>query len=292
MKDSSATETPFETGERIWNSIIEQIGELRGFLFAAFRSCFDFFRHNLLVLLLSSAICLAGALKIWSGKVPFYQAEMSVSYVYVPKKIYGDMVDKLNALLRSKDFKTLSASLDVSEDDLKEINSFNAQSIYRSNLSNDYTPKDDPFYLSVQMRTPIDLKKLEEGLINYFNSPDYIRERLSNSRNAALSEISFLESRLKLIDSALTTNNASIFLDNDKSSNTMSPGLALIKESRSIDHKIRKLKNLLAFKIKNAEVRTSFLINEQVGKPRLSLYIILGLLGGLCATLIKKFIFG
>jgi hypothetical protein len=292
MKDFSVTPTPFQTGERIWNAVIEQIGELRGFFFAALRTCLLFLRQNIFVLLVASALCLAGSLKIWNGKVPFYQAEMSVSYVFVPKKIYGDMVDKLNVLLRNKDYKTLGATLEVSEEDLTKVLSFNAQSIYRSNLSNDYTPKDDPFYLSVQMKTPIELQKLEEGLINYFNSPVYIQERLRGSRESALNEIAFLENKLKLIESALTKSGPSAFLGKEVSEDEMSPGLALIKESQNIDKRIRKLKNLLAYKMKNAEVRTSFLINEQVGKPRISLYIMAGLVGGLLLTLLKKFIFG
>jgi hypothetical protein len=142
------------------------------------------------------------------------------------------------------------------------------------------------------MKTPIELQKLEEGLINYFNSPVYIQERLRGSRESALNEIAFLENKLKLIESALTKSGPSAFLGKEVSEDEMSPGLALIKESQNIDKRIRKLKNLLAYKMKNAEVRTSFLINEQVGKPRISLYIMAGLVGGLLLTLLKKFIFG
>lgn len=292
MKDSSSLPTPFETGERIWNAVIDQIGELRGFFFGAMRSAFSFLRQNLVVLIASWILCLGVSLKIWSGKVPFYQAEMSVSYVYVPKKIYGDMVDKLNVLLKKKDFKTLSITLNFPEEQLKEVIKFNAQSIYRSNLSSDYTPKDDPFYLTVQMKKPIELKKLEDGLINYFNSPSYIQERLTISRNDALSEISFLEGKLKVLESAIAAAGPSVFLEKGNSTDKTSPGLALLKEATSIDKRIRTLKNLMTYKMKNAEVRTSFLINEKVGKPRLSLYIIVAVVGGLLIASIKKFIFG
>ena len=101
-----------ETGIGVWESLASQMAEAGGFfggMFRSFKTFVNKYFWSLLILGLIGALIAGGS---WWMKPRYFQAEMTVSYVHYEKKIYADMLEKLNMLIQAGDVEALSELLD------------------------------------------------------------------------------------------------------------------------------------------------------------------------------------
>ena len=117
-----------EEGARIWETLLSQMAEAGGFfggMFHSFKSFVKRYFWSLIILGLMGASL--GSSMYWV-KPEYYQAEMTVSYVHYEKKIYADMLEKLNRLLQNGNTQMLSELLELDEAEVNNnlyITSFN-----------------------------------------------------------------------------------------------------------------------------------------------------------------------
>ena len=121
--ESEKRKNAYKTGKKVWMSLAEQMAESNGFFSAMFQSFKDFVKRyfvSFLVFGLATA-AIAGGIRFFMPKV--YVADMTVSYVHYEKKIYADMLAKLDELVETKSFTTLSNLLSLPEEQLEQIKS-------------------------------------------------------------------------------------------------------------------------------------------------------------------------
>ena len=109
----------YETGSKVWEALASQFEEGRGFLGGALNSLRRYVRKHFLSYLLFGIVCGAIAAGAWFLKPQLSEASMTVSYVHYEKKIYADMLEKLNQLIRSGDYPLLSEYLDIPVESVK-----------------------------------------------------------------------------------------------------------------------------------------------------------------------------
>lgn len=265
-----------ETGEKVWESLRMQMAEGRGFLHAMFVSFRRFVRKNVLYFLLFGILGSAVATAIWFARPKVYTAEMTVSYVHYEKKIYADMLKKLDLLISSGSFSTLAEMLGMEENEVKEMKSVRGYNIRREDLTGDLSTEKIPFYIVVEVSDLEILTRLESALVNYLNGTDYIRDRLDFMRKQSEAELAFLEQRLAVADSlSRTLTIRGDILPDEKTITRME----LLEETMAIYDRLKQVRGSLAFNL-NVEILDGFIPSEDPSGKGLRQLIILGFMAG------------
>jgi hypothetical protein len=217
-----------------------------------------------------------GGLYAWFKKDVFH-SQMTVSYSQLEKKIYGDMLFKLNQLVDNKQVQELSDLLKMAEDQIMEIKSIRGFNIHNQELTTDLSVEKVPFYIEVEVYNPNILKDLEKALVHYISQSDFIEERLKLNERNYKKEIDHLKKQLIYMDSLkvlLMSNCAD--LDGDVVEN-----LNTLNESQNVIFgKIRDFESALQFNM-NIEVMDGFIAQHQSKSKQLIFYVILGMAIGI-----------
>jgi hypothetical protein len=207
--------TPMEDeGKEAWKSLRSQLFELKGFTQAMFQSVFHLLRKNL-VMIFILPIILGGITFLWYRlSEPTYRASMTVSYVHLEKKIYADMIVKLNQSIKSDGiqgmpgFNSLFHEVNASLLDVLAIN------LKGEDLTSDLSVEHIPFDLVVEVNNLDGLDELEQALVQYLDSPVFVQERLAFNLKNAKSQIAFYTLQIKSMQNRLdeidTVNNPEI----------------------------------------------------------------------------------
>jgi len=280
--ESEDPKTPREQGKIIWHAVLDQMAEGGGFFHAMLLSFKSFMKRHFFSFLLYGVIAALIGGGVWYVKPKVYKAVMTVSYVHYEKKIYADMLEKLNGLVQSNSTKTLSNQLKLREDEVREISSVKSFNIRHESLVNDLSTEKVPFYVEVTVKDPAVLSHLQKALVNYMNGTQFIRERLNYQKKKNEEELVFLKKRLSSADSlnkVLITRDQEI--TNDKSENKMD----LFKEIMTIYDRIQSVKGSLAFN-KNVEVLDGFITSDKPAGSSLYFWVIYGFLAGIALRLL------
>ncbi len=271
------TNSPYETGRKVWGSLLDQMAEGSGFLSAMLDTFRHFIRKYILSFLLFGILAGAAGAGYWLLKPKVYEASMTVSYVHYEKKIYADMLDKLNQMLQAGSYAELSSILGLPADTIKKVVSIEGFNIRMEPLVKELSADKIPFYVVVMVRDLGVLKPLQKALVNYMNGTDFIRDRLNYMKQKSEEELAFLQHRLTVVDSL---SNFLIIqpqgLNNEKTISRMD----LLQEAMTLHSKIQEVQGSLKFN-KNIEVLDGFAgVNRKTGKGMIN-WIIYGFLGGL-----------
>ncbi|GJM32579.1 MAG: hypothetical protein DHS20C18_15800 [Saprospiraceae bacterium] len=130
---------------------------------------------------------------------------MSTTFVYgeLHPKIFGDMVEKLNALLQYDPAGKGTELLLLTNAQLKKINRINITDSQGKPLVNNYTMRKEPFIVTVNLSELIDEDSLRQGLTYYFNSNPFTADRLDLKKKNWQEELKYINFKLKTIDSVL-----------------------------------------------------------------------------------------
>jgi hypothetical protein len=219
---------------------------------------------------------------IWYVKPSHYEAEMTVSYVHYEKKIYADMLQKLNNLLASGNYSVLAEVLEMPEEQVKEILSVGSLNIKREPLIDDLSTEKLPFYIVVQVMDPAILPDLEMGLVKYLDHTDYIQERLNFMRQKATDELVFLKRRLAIADSL---SKMYILRNEGIKDDKVTTRMELLEESRAIYSRMQEVQGLLTFNV-NVEVLDGFVVANKTSGKGLMHFLLFGLFLGLGIRLV------
>ena len=266
-----------DTGREVWESVRLQMAEGSGFLSAAWRSFHRFLRRHMLYFFIAGLLGGAAGAGIWYVKPATYEAEMTVSYVHYEKKIYADMLTKLNALVRAGNVERLAQQLGLPMASAKEIRSVEAYNIRKEDLAADLGTEKVPFYIAVQVKRPGILPELETALVDYLNGTKYVQERLEFMGRQLRAEQEFLQDRLKVVDSLSRILNSREDMSSEEKAVTR---MELLEETLAVYDRIKNVKISLAFN-KNVEILDGFVPVERPSGRGMSHFILFGFLAGL-----------
>lgn len=266
-----------EEGKRTWRALQNQWGEALGFFGAMFNSFIATMKKQALGFLLFAIVFgILGGTYAWFKK-QVYHSEMTVSYAQLEKKIYGDMLFKLDQLLNSKQYESLSVLLNMSVDQVKQINTINSLNIHNKPLINDISIEKVPFYIAVDVYDPDILPELQDALINYISESDFIDERLQLNERNYNNEIVHMRNQMIYMDSLkilLLRDCAN--LDADAVVNLKK----LNSDQNEIFGRIRDLEAALQFN-KNIEIMDGFIAHKIPFSKILFKFILLGIAIGI-----------
>ena len=266
-----------ETGIGVWESLMSQMEEAGGFFGGMFRSFKVFVKNyfwSLLILGLIGAMIAGGS---WWLKPRYFRAEMTVSYVHYEKKIYADMLEKLDMLIQAGDAATISYLLGLQEDEVEGIYYIKSFNIRKEPLVEDLSTEKIPFYVVVGVQDPDILPVLQQAIVDYLNNTDFIQSRLDFMYKKTVEELDFLEHRLAVADSLskmYIIRNESM---NDEKAITRKE---LLDESMAIYARIQEVRGMQTFNL-NIEVLDGFIALETKAGKGLLNFILLGFFAGI-----------
>ena len=276
MDNNSFQESKNE-GKKTWLALESQWAEAVGFFGAMFTSFIKVLRKQFLGFLLFAIIFgLLGGVYSWVKK-DIYHSTMTVSYAQLEKKIYGDMLFKLDQLIESKQYNSLAFLLGMTEEQVSEIKKVDGINIHNKPLINDISVEKVPFYIVVEVYDPDILPELQESLVNYISQSDFIYERLKLNERNYRNEIIHMKNQLAYMDSLkvlLLSDCAE--LDGDAVKNLDQ----LNKNQNEIFGRIRDLEAALQFN-KNIEVMDGFIAQQDSPSKTLINFILIGIAIGI-----------
>ena len=135
------------------------------------------FKHALVIIICTVLVGGIGYLVAMRTR-PVYSLEMIVKPSDLTKRTYAEAIDQLNELASSKSYKGLSNELKISEGNVRNIKRLNATNIDGEVLSKDTSSRTDlPFIVKAEVYNNSIADSLQQMLLNYFNTNDYLRER-------------------------------------------------------------------------------------------------------------------
>jgi hypothetical protein len=275
--DSDQLEKSRKSGEKVWNAIQNQVAEGGGFVGAMFGSFKTFVKKHFFSFLLFGIVGALIAAGIWFLKPKIYEAEMTVSYVHYEKKIYADMLEKLDMLVESKSYTSLSNLLGLPEEIVSKLRGIKGYNIRNEELIEDLSTEKIPFYVVVEVTDISILDALQEAIVNYLDGSEFIQDRLAYMKQKSEDELEFLEHRLSMVDSL----GRFLILQEDKMLNEKTVSrMELLEETMAIYSKIQDVKGSLAFNL-NIEVLDGFIANEKPSGKGIIFWVLYGFLAGL-----------
>jgi len=275
MKNSTYNQSK-EEGRRTWTALQNQWAEALGFFGGMFSSLIHFVKKQFWGMLLFAVVFGAlGGSYIWMKKTTFH-AEMTVSYAQLEKKIYGDMLLKLNQLIESKQYAAVAERLQLTEAQVKQIRDIYGENIHGEPLINDISVEKVPFYIEVDVYDVSVLPDLQNALVDYISQSDFVHQRLLLNERNYRNEIQYMKGQMVYMDSLkmmLLSDCAN--LDADAVVNLEK----LNKSQNEFFGRIRDLEAALQFN-KNIEVMDGFVAHREPFSTLLIKYLLMGMLVG------------
>jgi hypothetical protein len=210
-----------------------------------------------------------------------YKAQKSftakASYIYseLPKKIYGEMMDKLQDMVKSGSYNQVARSLNMPPGQVRAINDISAQNIYGSRLSEDVTEDNKTFYITVSADNNTVFDTLQPAIENYLNSNVLAVQTMTRKRTILEQKIAYLKTELVLLDSLKKAYTQSLSKSSAVVSATTNPfnPVELYEKSEKINHDIADMESLLV-NYKAVQVQDSFLVRESPYQKSLPSYLV------------------
>jgi len=128
---------------------------------------------------------------------------MTLSYVHLEKKIYGDMLLDLNRAVDQGELSEVPGFTDVSEGTIEALVEVRGVNIKGEPLSEDLSAERVPFYLKLEMQDKDHLDELESAILTFLDSPQFVQERLVYNEERAKAKIENLTGQIESIKTEL-----------------------------------------------------------------------------------------
>lgn len=160
-------------------------------------------KYLLLAVLIFSVITASGYM-YWFTQKPYYETEMVCAFNNLTKKVYGEMLLKLDLLLQSGSYPALAQTLQIPVADAQKIVAVQAKNIAGSPLHEDVTTDQSPMYISVKTTDKDILKPLQYSLLKYLNSSPYRQRRNKMEMEVIGTRMKFLNRDMHQADSIIS----------------------------------------------------------------------------------------
>jgi hypothetical protein len=167
-------------------------------------------RKRIAIALLVFLAVIAGGFYYQHIREPYYETDMACAYNNMHQKIYGEMVQKLENLAKSKSYNELSSVLGLTVAEAGTIKRFTPKNAVGSALYEDFTDNASlinrfPFYIEVRATDRNIYPKLQTGLLNYLNGTPYRATRTKLESQIRNEKIWYLDRNITQIDSVISS---------------------------------------------------------------------------------------
>ncbi|SFF06593.1 hypothetical protein SAMN05518672_11538 [Chitinophaga sp. CF118] len=216
----------------------------------------------------------AGGLLYFSHAEKKFEGKASYEYTSLKRKLYGEAIDNVNALIQTKSYLQLQDILPVSVDQLEHIREIKATNNYGSILSDDMTENNSKiFYISVKSTDHAVFDSLAITLENYLNNIVAVRELQQQRIEKFKRAITYREKELIALDSlmhaytnSLSSNTQSVYPVQKSQINTE----ALFEKGEKITEEIADMQSFLqdprAVKLQEPFLVSQILLRKSVLK--------------------------
>jgi len=140
----------------------------------------------------------------WYSSIMLYESDMVCEFNDLSKKTYGEMVQKLDMLAKTKSYNALATYLHIPVNDAKEIVHIEGRNMVGSFLYEDITADKSPMYFKVIATDNAVFAPLQTALPDYLNSNSPValqgRQAETETINARME---FLKKNITLTDSVI-----------------------------------------------------------------------------------------
>lgn len=158
------------------------------------------FRQRLLLIgcLALLGLCIGG-LRCMLGR-HLYKVSMHVTQSEISKKIFADKIQTLNDLIKSRSYEVLAKDLRISPAMARHINLVEAFNLFDVPLQKD-TSSAGAFCVKLELLDNKGLDSLQNGLLQYLNDVEYIRQVKQARLQVYKEKLKFLDSQIAQLDS-------------------------------------------------------------------------------------------
>lgn len=258
------------------------------------KTSYEFFvgiRKHIVVFIISMLLGALPFIWMYNSKKNLYESSFTVSYEELVRKIYGDRLMKIDAIVQQKDYDKVAYLLSVNKNVAKSLVSVKGMNILGEDLSKDMNTDRIPFIVHMVVRDSSTTGLLQKGIVNFLEEGSaYMVDKNKIRRKEISNEIEFIQQQLAVMDSLKRILNVGGGKNIQSINERESGGLAAIFQ---FSYELYKKKQDL---IRKQEMMSTVLVVDDAivaksTKGSAPLYIIYSLvLGGIIYLIITGFI--
>ena len=210
-----------------------------------------FGKHRLITGLIAVlSICLL--IGVLYQKSRTYGGTTTLIYADLHPKIFGDMIEKLDALIAFRQTERASDLLHLAPSQVEKIKRIKITDTRGRSLLKNYTMAKEPLILSIELTEMLAEDSLEKALIDYLNENPFTAERIDLKKELWREELSYNEQKIATIDSVLNilyttegrleTSSSGVTIENAEGKNAYE----LLSFSRELLQRKSEIENQLA----------------------------------------------
>ena len=160
-------------------------------------------RKHIIALLLIVLIATAAGTAYWYSKTPYYESDLVCSYnnARFPRKIFGEMTQKINLLAQSGSRNELARLLNLPPQQTAKIISVEARNRSGSLLYEDITDDYQPLHFILKATDRAVFTPFEGALVNYLSATPYQKIIGMIEVGKITEKIGYLKSDMMKVDS-------------------------------------------------------------------------------------------
>lgn len=229
-----------------------------GLVYRTFLFFINVIRKNFLLCLLCMSFFAAIQVGMLYLKTKEYRMTTTFVYGDLHPKIFGDMVDKLNTLLKNKYYDKATQLLQLNEEQVKKINWIGVSDPKGKSLSTNFNLGKEPMITTISLSAPIAEDSLQNAIIYYLNSNPFTAERLDLKKRLLEEELAYTNNKINTIDSVLANlyaqptpiqpDKANITIEQSEGKNAyelLSFSRELIKRKAELENQLIRPENVL-----------------------------------------------
>jgi hypothetical protein len=137
------------------------------------------------------------------SKNTFY-AQMTISYYELHNKIYGDMIAKLNSLVKNKNYDKVASLLDLTLEQCEKLKKIEAFNVRNEPLFEDLSYKKSPILISIKLKDEAIANDIQKAIITYLESNRFISSRKEMQTRNLKQELGYVKEKIRVIDDLLS----------------------------------------------------------------------------------------
>ena len=232
-----------------------------------------------LSLMLFPLIGIALGVGAYYKQIPKYESDMIIKSSILTEAYSNTLTETLERLIKEGNVGLLSQKLGLTEDESSFLSSIQVESISETKTGDDAT-ENRIFKIHVETTSNDILKDLQTGLISFLENNEYVKKRVTLSKNRLEKLISKVGQEIREIDSLKLQINKSLLRQQSGNNNLVvldptnvySKALSLYKDEINYQNNL-ELSNSI-------HLIEGFVAFQKPASPKLSISIIIGLFVG------------
>lgn len=157
-------------------------------------------RKNMVIFLMSLIVMTSIVLFLNYRKSKVYRASFTVVYEELVRKVYGDRLEKLNAILQSNPFKA-AAYMGLDSAKVESLVEVGATNILGEPLSKDMNTDKIPFVVHIYAKDTTYIPEYQKAIVYFLeNGSSFLADKKKIKIQETDKELNFLDEQLNMLD--------------------------------------------------------------------------------------------